>query len=136
MDVARTARRLGADDAIVVYRRTRAQMPADAIEVDEAIAEGVRMHLAVDDRRRRRRHPHRREDAAGRRGTPAADGRVRATGGRRGRPRAGAGRRPRACSTTLPDLAISDGVVEVGPDMMTGAPGVFAAGDVAPSSAR
>lgn len=38
MDVARTARRLGAEDALVVYRRTQAQMPADAVEVEEAIA--------------------------------------------------------------------------------------------------
>jgi 2-oxoacid:acceptor oxidoreductase delta subunit (pyruvate/2-ketoisovalerate family) len=34
---------------------------------------------------------------------------------------------------TLPGVALSDGVVEVGPDMMTGVPGVFAGGDVAPS---
>src|SRR5260370_12805032 len=43
MDAARTARRLGATDAVIVYRRTRGQMPAHEIEVDEATAEGVRM---------------------------------------------------------------------------------------------
>jgi NADPH-dependent glutamate synthase beta subunit-like oxidoreductase len=43
MDAARTARRLGAADAVIVYRRTRGQMPAHDIEVDEATAEGVRM---------------------------------------------------------------------------------------------
>jgi NADPH-dependent glutamate synthase beta subunit-like oxidoreductase len=43
MDAARTARRLGATDAVVVYRRTRDRMPAQPEEVDEAIAEGVRM---------------------------------------------------------------------------------------------
>ena len=43
MDAARTAVRLGATDAVIVYRRTRGQMPAHAIEVDEATVEGVRM---------------------------------------------------------------------------------------------
>ena len=43
MDAARTARRLGATDAVIVYRRTRGQMPAHDIEVEEAAAEGVRM---------------------------------------------------------------------------------------------
>ena len=43
MDVARTARRLGATDTLVVYRRTRDVMPAQAVEVDEAMEEGIRM---------------------------------------------------------------------------------------------
>src|SRR5262249_27348091 len=43
MDVARTVRRLGASDALVVYRRTRERMPAQPIEVDEAVEEGVRL---------------------------------------------------------------------------------------------
>jgi NADPH-dependent glutamate synthase beta subunit-like oxidoreductase len=41
MDVARTAKRLGAEEAIVVYRRTRDRMPAHEIEVQEALEEGV-----------------------------------------------------------------------------------------------
>ena len=36
MDAARTARRLGATDAVVVYRRTRERMPAHDVEVEEA----------------------------------------------------------------------------------------------------
>jgi 2-oxoacid:acceptor oxidoreductase delta subunit (pyruvate/2-ketoisovalerate family) len=40
MDCARTALRLGAEP-IVVYRRTRAEMPAIAQEVEEAVREGV-----------------------------------------------------------------------------------------------
>jgi NADPH-dependent glutamate synthase beta subunit-like oxidoreductase len=43
MDVARTARRLGAEEAIVVYRRTRERMPAHDFEVEEAEEEGVMM---------------------------------------------------------------------------------------------
>ena len=42
MDAARTARRLGAADVQVLYRRGRAEMPAHAAEVDDAGAEGVR----------------------------------------------------------------------------------------------
>ncbi|HLM96608.1 MAG TPA: NAD(P)-binding protein [Acidimicrobiales bacterium] len=44
MDAARTARRLGADDALVVYRRTRAQMPAHEEEAEDAEREGVRIN--------------------------------------------------------------------------------------------
>jgi NADPH-dependent glutamate synthase beta subunit-like oxidoreductase/ferredoxin len=40
MDAARAARRLGAQ-VVVLYRRTRAEMPAIAEEVDEALREGV-----------------------------------------------------------------------------------------------
>jgi NADPH-dependent glutamate synthase beta subunit-like oxidoreductase len=36
MDAARTARRLGADEAVVIYRRTRHRMPAHDVEVEEA----------------------------------------------------------------------------------------------------
>jgi len=43
IDAARVALRLGARDALVVYRRTRAEMPAIAEEIEEALAEGVRI---------------------------------------------------------------------------------------------
>jgi 2-oxoacid:acceptor oxidoreductase delta subunit (pyruvate/2-ketoisovalerate family) len=43
MDAARTAVRLGADDAVVVYRRTRDQMPAHASEYRDAVDEGIRV---------------------------------------------------------------------------------------------
>ena len=42
IDCARTALRLGSDP-VIVYRRTREEMPAIASEVDEAAAEGVSM---------------------------------------------------------------------------------------------
>ncbi len=41
VDVARTAKRMGAEEAIIVYRRTREQMPAHDFEMDEAMEEGV-----------------------------------------------------------------------------------------------
>ena len=43
MDAARTARRLGAEEAIVIYRRTRDRMPAHDFEVEEAEDEGIKM---------------------------------------------------------------------------------------------
>lgn len=43
MDSARTAKRLGAYDTTIVYRRDRAHMPAHAFEIDEALAEGVQI---------------------------------------------------------------------------------------------
>ena len=43
IDVARTAKRLGAEESIIVYRRTRERMPAHDFEVEEALQEGVRM---------------------------------------------------------------------------------------------
>ena len=41
MDVARTSWRLGADRVVVVYRRTKAQMPADKMEIEDCIEEGI-----------------------------------------------------------------------------------------------
>ena len=41
MDACRTAVRLGAKEVYVVYRRTRNEMPADKLEIDEAEEEGV-----------------------------------------------------------------------------------------------
>lgn len=41
MDVARTAKRLGAEEAIVVYRRTRDKAPANDLEITEALEEGI-----------------------------------------------------------------------------------------------
>ena len=43
MDAARTARRLGADETLIVYRRDRAHMPAHEFEADEALSEGVKI---------------------------------------------------------------------------------------------
>ena len=41
MDACRTAVRLNADEVYVIYRRTRAEMPAEKVEIDEAEEEGV-----------------------------------------------------------------------------------------------
>ncbi|HXX69347.1 MAG TPA: NAD(P)-binding protein [Polyangiaceae bacterium] len=43
LDAARTAQRLGAEETCVVYRRGRSRMPADALEVAEALEEGIQV---------------------------------------------------------------------------------------------
>ena len=48
MDAARVARRLGAGEAKVVYRRTRAEMPAHHVEADDAEAEGAVFEFLVN----------------------------------------------------------------------------------------
>ncbi|HPN35435.1 MAG TPA: NADPH-dependent glutamate synthase [bacterium] len=51
MDSARTALRLGAGRSIVVYRRSRQEMPARVEEVEHAEQEGVEFHFLVNPKR-------------------------------------------------------------------------------------
>ncbi len=51
MDIARTALRLGAKDVTVVYRRTKREMPADPVEVEDAISEGVKFVFLTNPKR-------------------------------------------------------------------------------------
>ena len=44
MDVARTVKRLGAEEALIIYRRDMAHAPAHMFEVEEALEEGVVVH--------------------------------------------------------------------------------------------
>ena len=133
IDVARTAKRLGATEAIIVYRRTREKMPAHDFEVEEALQEGVLIKwlstiknvageatltvekMALDDKG----YPQ----PTGEFETLEADSLVLALG--------------QDVDLSLldgvPGLVIRDGVVEVGPNMMTGHPGIFAGGDMVPS---
>ena len=132
MDAARTARRLGADDAIIVYRRTRAQAPAEAEEIDEALAEGVQIRwlrtiatvgdgtLTLEKMRL---------DAAG---MPQPTGEFEELGGDAVVLALGQ-EVDRSLLDTVPGLRITDGVVEVDEQLMTGFPGVFAGGDAAPT---
>ncbi|HEY3086722.1 MAG TPA: NAD(P)-binding protein [Jatrophihabitantaceae bacterium] len=133
MDAARTARRLGADEALVVYRRTRERMPANDIEVEEAMAEGVRMrwlstikHVGAG-----RLSVERMEldetgfpQPAGEVEELDADTVVLALGEDV----------DHSLVDTLPDVEIVDGVVQVDAQMMTGHPGVFAGGDMVPAT--
>jgi len=45
MDAVRTSKRLGAETAMIIYRRSFEEMPAQAIEVHEAKEEGIEFHL-------------------------------------------------------------------------------------------
>ena len=81
IDLARTAKRLGATEAIIVYRRTRERMPANDFGVEEALQEGVMVKWLstikqqATDGKPRRAGDH--EDGAGREGQPAAHRRIR-----------------------------------------------------------
>lgn len=45
IDCVRTLVRLGADEVAIVYRRTRKEMPANAVEIEAAEHEGVKFHF-------------------------------------------------------------------------------------------
>jgi len=132
IDVARTARRLGAEEAILVYRRTRERMPAHDFEVEEALQEGVMMKwlstIRQADEGRIVVEKMRLDDKGfpqptGEFETLEADSLVLALG--------------QDVDLSLlqgvPDLEIRDGVVKVDSHLMTGYPGVFAGGDMVPS---
>jgi len=48
MDASRTARRLGAKEVTIIYRRTRNEMPADADEINEAMEEGIKFEFLTN----------------------------------------------------------------------------------------
>ena len=134
VDVARTAKRLGAAEAIIVYRRTREKMPAHDFEIEEALEEGVvlnwlktikeidesgsfvveKMALDADGW----------PQPTGEFETIEADTLVMALG--------------QDVDTSfvrkVPGVEIArDGVIEVDDQMMTGFPGLFAGGDMVPA---
>jgi NADPH-dependent glutamate synthase beta subunit-like oxidoreductase len=132
MDAARTARRLGAEDAVIVYRRTRDRAPAHDSEVQEALEEGVLIKWlsTVQHADGRRLAIERMELDAD--GFPCptgeveeleADALVLALG-----QESDLGLLERTAG-----VEIRDGVVEVAPDLMTGCAGVFAGGDIVPA---
>ena len=129
MDAARTARRLGADEALIVYRRDRSHMPAHAFEADEAVEEGIKIKwlttikeivgpeltietttLDADG------HPR----PTGQFETLSADAVVLALGQTT----------ESSFLRNVPGLTFgADGTIAVGLDMMTGHAGLFAGGD-------
>ena len=132
MDAARTARRLGADDAVVVYRRTRAQMPANETELQEALAEGVTvkwLRTIAEVGEGTMRLEKMRLDAAG---VPQPTGEFEELAGDCVVLALGQDV-DRSLLDTVPGLRVVDGVVEVDAHLMTGCPGVFASGDASPS---
>ncbi|HYS32458.1 MAG TPA: FAD-dependent oxidoreductase, partial [Streptosporangiaceae bacterium] len=129
IDAARTARRLGATDAVIVYRRTRGQMPAHDIEVEEAAAEGVRLMwlstIARADGETLTIEKMELDETGFPRPTGeltelAADAVVLALGQETDLSLVGG----------ADGIGVADGVVQVGGDQMTGCPGIFAGGDM------
>jgi NADPH-dependent glutamate synthase beta subunit-like oxidoreductase len=51
IDAARVSVRLGADEVHIVYRRTQHEMPADPFEIEEALLEGISLHILVSPKR-------------------------------------------------------------------------------------
>jgi 2-oxoacid:acceptor oxidoreductase delta subunit (pyruvate/2-ketoisovalerate family) len=132
IDAARTARRLGATDAVIVYRRTRQRMPAHDIEVEEATEEGIRMMwlstIARAEKGKLRIEKMRLDEQ----GFPQPTGEfteldadcvVLALGQQA----------DLALLDGVPGVEFTDDVVQVGPDLMTGYPGIFAGGDMVPA---
>ncbi|MCK5518565.1 MAG: NAD(P)-binding protein [Alphaproteobacteria bacterium] len=132
IDVARSAKRMGATDSTIVYRRTRERMPATVSEVDEVLEEGIKIKwlstikhggeseitvekMKLDDKG----FPQ----PTGELETLKADSVVLALGQDS----------DLSLLEGLSDIKIKDGMVEVGSDMMTGHSGVFAGGDMVPS---
>ena len=51
MDAVRTAVRTGSKDVFILYRRSRAEMPASPEEIEEALEEGIKMEFLVAPKR-------------------------------------------------------------------------------------
>ena len=132
IDVARTAKRMGAEP-IIVYRRTRERMPAHDLEVEEALQEGVMMKwlstikqvgdgatLTVE---RMELDASGFPQPTGKLETLEADSLILALG--------------QDVDLSLlegvPGLEVKDGVVQVDRHMMTGHAGIFAGGDMVPA---
>jgi NADPH-dependent glutamate synthase beta subunit-like oxidoreductase len=132
MDAARTAKRLGAEEAMIIYRRDRKSMPAHDFEATEAEAEGIKINwlrtireiesttfqvevMEVDENGR--------PQPTGKIETLEADSLVLALGQNV----------DTKVLETIPGVTITDKVVQVDENMMTGAEGIFAGGDMVPS---
>ncbi len=132
IDVARTAKRLGATEAIIVYRRNREKMPAHDFEVEEALQEGVMIKWLSTIKQAGESSITVEKMALDEKGFPQPTGEFETL---------------EADSVVLalgqdvdlsliegvPGLLVEDGVVQVNPQMMTGHPGIFAGGDMVPA---
>ncbi len=132
IDAARTAKRMGAEEAIIVYRRTRDRMPAHDQEVVEALEEGVQMKwlstVAHADSGALTIEKMELDESGfpqptGEFESLEADSLVLALGQES----------DLGLVAGIEGLAIERGVVGVDQRMMTGRPGLFAGGDMVPS---
>lgn len=133
MDAARTAKRLGAQETMVIYRRDQEHMPAHDFEVEEAMEEGVltkwlRTVKQMDDTTLTVEEMELDEKGwpqpTGRFETLEADTLILALGQEV----------DMEFLKKVPGLGISpEGVIQVDQSMMTGRAGVFAGGDMVPA---
>lgn len=133
MDAARTARRLGAEDAMIIYRRDRDHMPAHDFEADEAMEEGVKIHWlrTIRDFKDQQITIEKMEldeqgqpQPTGELETLEADALVLALGQQT----------DASLLESFNDIEPNDdGTVDVNHKMMTQHPGIFAGGDMVPS---
>ena len=133
MDAARTARRLGAEETLIVYRRTREQMPAHEEEAQDAEQEGVRINwlrtIKAFEGEQLQVEVMELDDSGfpqptGRFETLAADTVILALGQET----------DTAFLRSVPGVEFErDGTVRVTESLMTGCPGVFAGGDMVPA---
>jgi len=132
IDVARTAKRLGAEEAVIVYRRTRERMPAHDFEVEEALQEGVLIKWLSTIKQANEASITVEKMVLDEKGFPqptgeletlAADAVVLALGQDV----------DLSLLNGVPGLEVEDGVVQVGANMMTGYAGIFAGGDMVPA---
>ncbi len=132
IDVARTAKRLGATEAIIVYRRNREKMPAHDFEVEEALQEGVMIKWLSTIKQAEAHSLTVEKMALDEKGYPQptgefetieADSLVLALGQDV----------DLSLLDRVPYLEIKDGTVQVASNMMTGHAGIFAGGDMVPS---
>ena len=132
IDVARTAKRLGAEESIVVYRRTRDKMPAHDFEVEDALQEGVMMKWLSTIKEAGESGFTVEKMALDENGFPQptgefesieADSLVLALGQDV----------DLSLLNNVPGLALQDGSVQVDRGMMTAHPGIFAGGDMVPA---
>ncbi len=132
LDAARTARRLGATDAVIVYRRNQDRMPAHGEELEQALGEGVTMRWLSTVDRFEDDHLVLEKMRLNEEGFPEPTGEFEELG-------ADALLLALGQDTDLsllaqaPDVVVADGVVEVVASMMTGQLGVFAGGDAVPA---
>ncbi len=142
MDAVRIARRLGADPAVLAYRRSRAEMPARAEEIKHAEEEGVEFQFLVSPLEilgdedgwvravRLRRMQLGEPDASGRRRPVPIDGSEYELPADLAVVAIGTRANP-LLTATCPQLRLNRwGNIEVDENQMTSIPGVFAGGDI------
>jgi NADPH-dependent glutamate synthase beta subunit-like oxidoreductase len=134
MDAARTAKRLDAEEALIVFFSDRAHMEAHAFEAEEALAEGIKIKWLSSIRDIDTAALKVELMALDAQGVPQPTGRfetlqadcvILALG-----QQAESG-----FLSNIPGITVGpDGTVAVGPDMSAGCPGIFAGGDLVPST--